>query len=145
MANALFYAYRNNMLGDNTFTNVQLDADTIKAMWLDHTDDTPVIATDQDLADLSTAARVPASSSCPSLASKTIGTVSAGTFDAANTTFTSLTGDVVESLVLFKSSTSAATSILLVYFDTFSAGQVPLTPNGGDVTVTWSTAGIFTV
>lgn|SRR5574338_380376 len=144
MANALFTAYRNNILGDNTFTNVQLDADTIKAMFVDHADDTPVAATDSAISDILSAARVPAIASCPSLGTKTIGSVAAGVFDAADTQFTSLSGDQVESLILFKDTGVEATSILIAFFDTFSSGM-PLTPNGGNVTVQWNASGIFQV
>ena len=144
MANALFTAYRNNMLGDNAFTNVQLDADSIKALFVDHADDTPAPTTDEDIVDILSAARVPAIASAPALASKTIGTVGAGVFDAADTTFTALTGDQVESLILFKDTGVEATSILLVFFDTFASGM-PLTPNGGNVTISYSASGIFSV
>lgn len=144
MANALFTVYRNNILGDNTFTNVQLDADSIEAMFVDHADDTPVPATDQDIADILSAARVPAFASTPALATKTIGTVAAGVFDADDTTFTALTGDQVESLILFKDTGTDTTSILIAFFDTFSSGM-PLTPNGGNVTVQWNASGIFQV
>lgn len=144
MANALFTVYRNNILGDNSFTNVQLDADSIEAMFVDHADDTPVPATDQDIADILSAARVPAFGSTPALANKTIGTVAAGVFDADDTVFTSLSGDQVESLILFKDTGTDTTSILIAFFDTFSSGM-PLTPNGGNVTVQWNASGIFQV
>lgn len=144
MANALFTAYRNNILGDGTFTNVQLDADTIQAFFVDHADDTPVPATDQDVADIASAAQVPAFASAPTLTTKTIGTVAAGVFDADDLVFTSLTGDQVESLVIFKDTGTDTTSILIAFFDTFSSGM-PLTPNGGNVTVQWNASGIFQV
>lgn len=144
MANALFDVYRNNILGHNDFSNVQLDADTIKAMFVDTADDDPVVATDQDIADIASAGRVPAIGSAPSLSSKTIGTVAVGVFDAADTTFTALTGDQVEELILFKDTGAEATSILIAVFDTFGSGM-PLTPNGGDVTVQWNASGIFSV
>jgi hypothetical protein len=144
MANALFTAYRNNILGLNTFTNVQLDADTIRAMFVDHADDTPVATTDDAIDDILSAARVPAIASCPTLGTITLGTVAAGVFDAADTTFTSLTGDQVESMILFKDTGVESTSILIAFFDTFSSGM-PLTPNGGNVTVQWNASGIFQV
>lgn len=143
MANALTDIYRNNILGDNSFTNVQLDADTIKPMFVDTADDTPSV-TDQDIADIASAARVPAIASCPTLGSKTIGTVAVGVFDAADAVFTALTGDQVERLILFKDTGTEGTSILIAIYDTFGSGM-PLTPNGGDVTVQWNASGIFSV
>lgn len=143
MANFLTNDYRNNILGDNTYTNVQLDADTIAIMFIDNADDT-IVATDGDLSDVIAGARIPAAASCPSLASKTIGSVGVGVFDAADTTFTTLTGDQAEQLLLFKNTGVDATSILIACWDTFTSGM-PITPNGGDVTVQWNASGIFSV
>src|SRR5687768_4865496 len=141
MANALFVSYRNNILG--TGTHVDLDADTIKCLFVDHADDTPVVATDDALDDIASAARVSALGSAPTLGSKTIGVVSAGTFDCADITFTALTGDASESLVFFKDTGTESTSLLVAYFDT--ATGLPLTPNGGDVTVAINASGLFTI
>jgi hypothetical protein len=141
MANALFVAYRNNLLG--TGTRVTLSSDTIKAMFVDHADDTPNVSTDGNLSDILSAARVPALASAPSLGSKTVGTVAAGVFDAADTTFTALSGDQVESLILFKDSGTESTSTLIAYWDTVTG--LPLTPSGGDVIVSWNASGIFQV
>ena len=138
MANFLFTAYRNNVF---TATSPNLSSATIKAMFVDHADDTPV-AGDDFIDDILSAARVPAIGSCPTLGSKTIGTVGAGVFDAADTVFTALTGDQVESLILFEDSGTEATSDLIARWDT--ATGLPLTPNGGDVTVTWNASGIIT-
>lgn len=140
MANALFTAYRNAVLGSGTAT-ADLDTDTIKAMFIDHADDTPVPATDDFINDVLSASRVPAIASAPTLGTKTIGTVAAGVFDAADTTFTALTGDAAESLILFKDTGSEATSTLIAFWDT--ATGLPLTPNGGDVTITWNASGII--
>lgn len=139
MANGLFVAYRNSALGVGTAAD--LDADTIKAMFVDHADDTPVIATDDFIDDIASAARVPAIGSCPTLGTKTQGTVAAGVFDAADTTFTTLTGDASESLIVFKDTGVESTSRLLAFWDT--ATGLPLTPNGADVVVAWNASGIW--
>ena len=139
MANALFTAFRNGQL--NGTTVVDLDTDTIKAMFVDHADDTPVAATDDFIDDILSAGRVPAIASAPALGTKTVGTVAAGVFDAADTVFTALTGDAVESLILFKDTGAEATSKLVAFWDT--ATGLPLTPNGGDVTVAWNASGIL--
>lgn len=141
MANALTNAYRNNVLGDNTFANCQLDADTIKPMFVDTADDTPAV-TDSAISDILSAGRVPAIASCPALGSKTLGSVGVGVFDAADAVFTALSGDQVERLILFKDTGTEATSLLIAIYDTFASGM-PLTPNGGDVTVQWAAGGIF--
>lgn len=138
MANFLFTAFRNGQL--NGTSVVDLDTDTVKAMFVDHTDDTPAAA-DDFIDDILSAGRVPAIASCPTLGTKTVGTVAAGVFDAADTTFTALTGDQVESLILFKDTGSEATSKLIARWDT--ATGLPLTPNGGDVVVQWNASGIL--
>lgn len=138
MSNALFAAYRTAVLS----APPNLSSATIKAMFVDHADDTPSTSADDFINDIASAARVPAIASCPTLGTKTLGTVAAGVFDAADTTFSSLTGDQVESLILFEDSGTESTSDLLAYWD--SATGLPLTPNGGDVTVTWHASGILT-
>lgn len=140
MANFVFDGQRNNMLGSGT--RVDLDADTIGAMFLDHADDTPVV-TDASLSDILSAARVPAVGSCPNLSSPTIGSVGVGIFDAADTVFTSLSGDQSESLILFKNTGTDSTSLLICRWDT--ATGLPITPNGGNVTVAWAAGGILSV
>jgi hypothetical protein len=138
MANALFAAYRTSVLT----APVNLTSATIRAMFVDHADDTPVPATDDFINDIASAARVPALASCPALGTKTAGTVAAGVFAAAATVFTTLSGDQSESLILFEDSGTESTSDLIAFWDT--ATGLPLTPNGADVTVVWNASGIFT-
>lgn len=57
-----------------------------------------------------------------------------GTFDTADFTFTAVTGDVSEALIIYIDTGSAATSRLVCYRDTGVTG-LPVTPNGGDITV----------
>jgi hypothetical protein len=139
MANGLFAAYRTGRLSG---AGPDLSATTIKAMFVDHADDTPVLASDDFINDILSAARVPAIGTCPSLGTKTLGTVAAGVFDAADTTFTTLSGDQSESLILFYDSTVESTSTLLAFWDAGVTG-LPLTPNGADVQVQWNASGIF--
>lgn len=138
MANALYVAFRNGVLGSHA-TRVDLDADTIKAVLIDHGTDTPNVSTDDFYNDIS--AGIVGSLSA-ALTSKTIGTVAAGVFDADNVTFTAVSGASVESVNLLKDTGTTSTSDLIAYFDTGTG--LPVTPNGGDITVTWNASGIFT-
>lgn len=138
MANALYVAYRNGVLGAHA-TYVDLDADTIKAALIDHGTDTPNVSTDDFYNDIS-AGLVGSLSSA--LASKTIGTVAAGTFDSADVTFSAVSGNSVESVNLLKDTGASSTSNLIAYYDT--ATGLPVTPNGGDITVTVAAGGWFT-
>lgn len=63
-------------------------------------------------------------------------TTTAGVFDAANSTVSAVSGNTVEALILYKDTGTNSTSPLIAYIDTVSAG-LPVTPNGGDITITW--------
>lgn len=67
-----------------------------------------------------------------------------GTFDAADITFTAVTGSTVEAIVIFKDTGSTSTDALIAYIDSASSG-LPVTPNGGDITVSWNASGIFSL
>jgi hypothetical protein len=141
MANSLVDSFRNGILGAHA-TRVDLDADTISCMFVDQTEDTPTVA-DDFVSDIVSGGRIPAIGSCPTLGTKTIGTVAVGVFDADNTVFTALTGDQAEYLILFKNTGTDTTSDLIAFWDT--ATGLPLTPNGADVTVQWNASGILRI
>lgn len=69
-------------------------------------------------------------------------TVANGLFDGDNVTFTAVSGNSVEALVIYIDTGSSATSRLVAYIDTGVTG-LPVTPNGGDISVTWNASGIF--
>ena len=75
----------------------------------------------------------------------TAGSVSDGTFDGDNLTYTAVSGASVEALIIYRKNAGAtSTHRLVVYLDTSVTG-LPVTPNGGDITVTWNASGIFTL
>lgn len=67
-----------------------------------------------------------------------------GVFDAADVTFTSVTGNSVEALIIYIDTGTAATSPLVAFIDTGVTG-LPVTPNGGDIAITWNASGIFSL
>lgn len=68
-----------------------------------------------------------------------------GTFDGTDLTYTAVTGASVEALVLYRKNAGANTTWpLIAYIDTGVTG-LPVTPNGGNITVTWNASGIFTI
>lgn len=137
MANGLFAAYRTSVLT----SPVNLTSATLKMLGVDHADDTPVLATDDFINDIASAARVPALASAPTLGSKTAGTVAAGVFDFADVVFTTLSGDQFESLIITEDSGNEATGDLIAFWDT--ATGLPCTPNGADLTVVMNASGAF--
>lgn len=68
-----------------------------------------------------------------------------GTFDGTDLTYTAVTGASVEALVLYRKNAGANTTWPLVLYEDTSVTGLPVTPNGGNITVTWNASGIFTV
>lgn len=67
-----------------------------------------------------------------------------GVFDGANVTYTAVSGATAEAIVLYIDTGVAGTSRLVAYIDTSVTG-LPVTPNGGDITITWNASGIFSL
>lgn len=66
-----------------------------------------------------------------------------GVFDAADITFSAVTGATVEAIVIFKDTGNTATDALIAFIDTGTG--LPVTPNGGDISVAWNASGIFSL
>ena len=64
-----------------------------------------------------------------------------GVFGGANVTYTAVTGNSAEALVFYIDTGTAATSRLIQYIDSGFTG-LPVTPNGGDITITFNASGI---
>ena len=75
---------------------------------------------------------------------QTIGnkTFTNGILDGDNLTFTGVTGNTIEALVIYIDTGNASTSRLISFQDTNVTG-LPATPNGGDITITWNASGIL--
>ena len=71
--------------------------------------------------------------SSTTLANKTI---TNGVFDADDATFSSVTGANCEALLIFQDTGIQSTSRLIAYID--SATGLPILPNGGDISVAFS-------
>ena len=75
---------------------------------------------------------------------QTIGTktFTNGVFDGGDVTFPTVAGNSAEALVIYIDTGSAATSRLIAFIDTGVTG-LPVTPNSGDISVTWNASGIL--
>lgn len=75
---------------------------------------------------------------------QTIGskTYTNGVFDGADVIFTGVTGNSIEALVIYISTGTPGTSRLVCYLDS-DVLALPLSPNSGDIAVTFNAAGIF--
>lgn len=70
-------------------------------------------------------------------------TQASGVFDGDDVTFTGVTGNSVEALVLYRKNAGANTTWpLIAYIDTGVTG-LPVTPNGGNIAIAWNASGIF--
>lgn len=132
MANALYDLGRESFLKGE----ISWSADNIKAILVDSADYTPNLATDQFLSDVTGSGIVATSAN---LGTKT---TTNGDATAANITFSAVSGDISEFLVLYQDTGVGTTSRLIARIDT--ATGLPVTPNGGDIQVQWSTP-IFTL
>lgn len=65
-----------------------------------------------------------------------------GVFDGADVTFPAVSGATAEALVIYIDTGTAGTSRLVAFLDT-GVTNLPVTPNGGDIAVTWNASGIF--
>jgi hypothetical protein len=132
MANALYPKWKEQLLQFTADNN--LSAGTVKVALVD-TGTYTYNAADQFYSAVSSAAV----GTPQTIGSKTF---TNGVFDGADVTFTAVTGSSVEALVLYVDTGNTATSPLVAYIDTGVTG-LPISPNGGDISITWAVSGIF--
>ena len=125
MANTLYDEARRLFLeaGINWLT------DDIKAILVDAGSYTPNFTTHQNLGDIGVSARVTPGVLLTGKAT------TGGAADGNDVTFSAVSGPSIEAIVLYRDSGVEATSQLIAWLDT--ATGLPITPNGGDIIVTW--------
>jgi len=132
MASGLYDAIREDFLGgDADFDG----ATAVKVMLVDAADYTVNFATHNALDDVLPGAGVTiptTQAAAPALANRTI---VAGVADADDTTISTAAGDVSEAILLFFATGTDSTSLLFGYID--AGTGLPVTPNGGDITIAW--------
>jgi hypothetical protein len=148
MAVGIHDNFRNAQLGvpANSTTTVDFDADDIDCSLLDADDSGAIIVATENygdvdgavvVADRSDSAEVP-------LTTPTVGSVATGVFNADDVTFTTITGDAADYLTLYKYDATPANATLIATWDSDITG-LAVTPNGGDITVTWNASGIIRI
>ena len=124
MANALYPTFKQKLME----AGITMTSDTIKVALID-TGVYTYSASDEFYDDVSAGTiGTPQTLTTPSL--------TVNVFDADNATFTSVSGNSVEALIIYKDTGTPSTSPVIAYIDTVSSG-LPVTPNGGDITITW--------
>ena len=124
MANALYSKAKESFLNGS----INMIANTITIALVD-TGVYTYSATHQFRNEVSNSAVI----SSTALANKTI---TNGIFDADDATFSSVTGANCEALLIFQDTGIQTTSRLIAYID--SATGLPILPNGGDISVAFS-------
>lgn len=91
---------------------------------------------------------VPNNSDCRPMTAVALTSESAASkaLDADNVTFSSVpAGDPIQAYYIYDHTGTDSTSELLGYFDTTSDSSLPVTPNGGDITININAAGLLTI
>jgi hypothetical protein len=125
------------MLGDPTHSVVDFNADDIDASLLDQTDSGTITSASVDYDEVDTPTVV-------ATAETTISSITNGVVSISAVTFTAVTGDAADYLVIWKNSGTPATSPLIITWDSATTG-LPVTPNGGDITATWGSNTLVTL
>lgn len=125
MANTLYDKGRERFLT----AAINWSSDTIKVYLIDTSSYTANFTTHEYLSDVGSGSRI---AGPVTLTSKT---TTGGAADAADITFSSVSGASIEVILIYKDTGTESTSPLIAYIDT--ATGLPITPNGGDIIVTW--------
>lgn len=125
MANTLYDAARQRFL-EGQFNWM---TDTIKVFLVDNGAYSVQTALHQYISDVGSSSRIAGP------VTLTAKSTTGGAADAADVTFTSVTGASIESIIIYQDTGTESTSPLIAYIDT--ATGLPITPNGGDIIVTW--------
>ena len=134
MANAIYSKYKEACMKGSA--NIDIDNGTVKCALVD-TGTYTFSDTHEFLSSLSGVV-----GTAQTIANTTVGTVTAAVFDGDNVTYTAVTGASAEALVIYIDTGVAGTSRLVAYLDTGVTG-LPVTPNSGDIDITWNASGIF--
>ena len=138
MANALYPKFKEALLNQSAGTAaINLSSDTnIKVALVNITGSTNAYtysSSHQYFNSVSTNSAAIVSTNYATLTAKT---VTNGVFDADDQTFTTVSGtNVIGALVIFKDTGTASNSPLIAFLD--AGAGLPITPNGGSVTVSW--------
>lgn len=125
MANTLYDKARQRFLeGQFDWLN-----DTIKVYLVSNQGYTVDVANHNNVSDVGPSARI---AGPVTLTNKS---TAGGAADANDCTFTAVSGNTINAIIIYKEDSTEATSPLICYIDT--ATGLPITPNGGDIIVTW--------
>jgi len=133
MANAAYPRFLQGLLAKE----LDMDSDGIKASLIDSADYTYSSSHASYATDVGSGAKVAASGALGSP------TITGGVFDTADFTWTSVSGDQCEAVILWDDTpTTPVADPLCIFYDTGLTGM-PVTPSGGDINFTVHASGWF--
>lgn len=140
MANAIYPKYKTALASGaaNTDLDTNTSTDGIYAALVD-TGTTAYSATHEFYSDISSAVV----GTPQRIVNNTVGVVAQGVVDGDNVTYTAVSGASCEAIVIYRQNSGANTTWRLVCFLDTGQTNLPVTPNGGDITITWNASGIF--
>ncbi len=141
-----FKAWRTTQFGatdETTHALVDFKDDTIKASLIDIGTTDPNLASHAQWSDLSSA-EIGTGQTIGSVSS-TVNVSNVWTFDGADVTLSSVTGNTAEEIVIWKDTGTATNSLLIAQWDSGDVTNLPVTPNGGDITIQWNASGILSI
>lgn len=138
MANAIYPHYKQSVLGADANSDlIQSSATIAPFVALVNTSTYTYSSTHQFYSDLSGVVGTDQQLTTP--------TVTSGTFKCDNTTFTAVSGSAIGALVIYRKNTGANTTWRLVLYEDTGVTGLPVTPNGGNIVITWNASGVFTI
>lgn len=139
MANAIYPLYKQNLLAGTSGYDIDVN---------DSTDGPYCALIDTGVYTYSAAHQFYSSAASGAIGTPqniTSPTVTTGTFDGSDLTYTAVTGASIEALIIYRHNSGANTTWPLVLYEDTSVTGLPVTPNGGNITITWNASGIFTL
>lgn len=133
MANVIYYKYKEALM--SAANNASLVDGNLKVSLID-SDVTMFSADDEFYSELANTSAILATDTLTNV------TVTDGVLDADDVTFTTVTGNQAEALLLWIDTQDENTSRLVAWMDTNIDG-LPITPDGTDIDIVWSSSGIF--
>lgn len=138
MASQFYNDFMDTEFGAPIHTVIDLNTDNIRHQLTDE-GTVAFSAANQDLADI-VAAVV---SESANLAGTTVGVVGDGVWDHTDEVHTAVSGASIEAVDYYKESGVDATSGLISNHDDWT--NLPITPNGGNITIAPAAGGVFSV
>jgi len=114
--------------------SIDFESDSIAAILVDSSSYTVDLSANSTIEDIAEAAQI-------SEVTLTGKSVVNGVFNCDAITFSSVTGDNADAIVLFVNADDVEECLLICYVD--NASEFPLTPDGTDITISPSATGLF--